>query len=87
MFAWKPNTTTSMWNSTQGGEDVDMNPNTNRDLVRMRNEIINMKYEIDSIQRSLERHKNVIHRTMTFSVLGIVIAALAVLAVGTYMLR
>ena len=66
---------------------MDMNPNTNRDLVRMRNEIINMKYEIDSIQRSLERHKNVIHRTKTFAVLGIVIAALAVLAVGIYMIR
>ena len=24
MFAWKPNTTTSMWNSTQGGEIMGM---------------------------------------------------------------
>ena len=24
MFAWKPNTTTSMWNSTQGGESMSL---------------------------------------------------------------
>ena len=66
---------------------MDTNQKTISDLVGMIYEIIGMKHEIESIQSSLERHKNVIRRTMTFSVVGIAIAALAVLAVGIYMIR
>ena len=35
-----------MWHNTQGGDGMDMNPNTNHDLVRMVYEIDRMKCEI-----------------------------------------